>query len=364
MKKIFVAATRQNDGKTTVSLGLFNAFLRRFPRMGYMKPVGQQYKIVEGEKIDKDAVLMHSIYGLTDQLTDMSPIAIPRGFTRDYIEGGEHSKLVEKIQSAFRRLSNGKDFVLVEGTGHAGVGSIFDMSNADVADLIGSKVVIVSLGGIGRPIDEILLNKALFDEKGVELLGVIVNKVNPAKYEKINDLVRKGLARHGIEVFGVIPLVKTLSKPSVADLVEDLEARLLFADQELLGYPIGKFVIGDMQPHAAVEAFVDNAVLIVPGNREGVIVTALCGNLLESAEVCNVSAMIFTDGIPPHDKIMGLIRRSKIPAMLVEEDSFSVATRINNSIFKLRTEELEKIKTSQELVEQYVDVDRICGLLS
>ena len=58
-------------------------------------------------------------------------------------------------------------------------------------------MIIVSLGGIGRPIDEILLNKAVFDKKGVELLGVIVNKVNQKKYDKINDLVRKGLAGMG-----------------------------------------------------------------------------------------------------------------------------------------------------------------------
>ena len=78
------------------------------------------------------------------------------------------------------------------------------------------------------------------------------------------------------------------------------------------------------------------------GNRDGLLLTAITGNLLESENVCNVAAIIFTDGIRPHDKILNLIRRSKIPAMLVDEDSFSVATRINNTIFKLRAEEVEK----------------------
>ncbi|NBV84081.1 hypothetical protein EBR57_08180, partial [bacterium] len=55
MKKVFVAATRQNDGKTMVSLGLFNAFQKRFKDVAYMKPVGQQYRVVDGKKIDKDA---------------------------------------------------------------------------------------------------------------------------------------------------------------------------------------------------------------------------------------------------------------------------------------------------------------------
>jgi len=44
-------------------------------------------------------------------------------------------------------------------------GSVFDFSNATVARLLGSKVVIVSSGGIGKPIDEVILNKELFENK-------------------------------------------------------------------------------------------------------------------------------------------------------------------------------------------------------
>ena len=36
MKKLFVAATRQNDGKTTVSLGLFNAFRKQLKSLSLM----------------------------------------------------------------------------------------------------------------------------------------------------------------------------------------------------------------------------------------------------------------------------------------------------------------------------------------
>ena len=40
------------------------------------------------------------------------------------------------------------------------------MSNGDVAAMLGCKAVIVSSGGIGRPIDEIMLNKTMFDAVG------------------------------------------------------------------------------------------------------------------------------------------------------------------------------------------------------
>ena len=53
---IYIAATRQNDGKTMVSLGLLSALRKRVKSIGYIKPVGQQYQIIGGKMIDKDAM--------------------------------------------------------------------------------------------------------------------------------------------------------------------------------------------------------------------------------------------------------------------------------------------------------------------
>ena len=57
-KRIFVAATRQNDGKTTISLGLIRAFRKRFNKVGFIKPVGQRYVFDHGYKVDEDSVLI------------------------------------------------------------------------------------------------------------------------------------------------------------------------------------------------------------------------------------------------------------------------------------------------------------------
>ena len=52
-RTLFVAATRQNEGKTTVSLGLLSAFHDICPPVGFMKPVGQRY-------VEVDDVRVHS----------------------------------------------------------------------------------------------------------------------------------------------------------------------------------------------------------------------------------------------------------------------------------------------------------------
>src|SRR5690606_35299996 len=84
MRQLYLAATGQNRGKTTAALGLVNGFLARGLRTGFMKPVGQRTVIDQGEPADEDAVLMHEVFGLPEPYSVMSPVHIPRGFTKAY----------------------------------------------------------------------------------------------------------------------------------------------------------------------------------------------------------------------------------------------------------------------------------------
>ena len=59
--RVYVAATRQNDGKTVTSLGILYVIKNYFNNVGYIKPVGQQDKFIESYNIDKDAKLMNKV---------------------------------------------------------------------------------------------------------------------------------------------------------------------------------------------------------------------------------------------------------------------------------------------------------------
>ncbi|MDP3789018.1 MAG: AAA family ATPase [Candidatus Omnitrophota bacterium] len=355
---VYIAATRQNDGKTMVSLGLLSALRKLVKRVGYMKPVGQQYHIIAGKKIDKDAVLMQKIFGLKSSLSHMSPIAIPPGFTENYILNGKRSVLINKVKNAYEHLSRTNDLVLIEGTGHAGVGSVFDMSNADVASLLGAKVIIVSCGGVGRPIDEIMLNHAKFDKQGVEVIGVIVNKVRKDKYDKINRLIRLGLSKKNIEILGVVPFEEVLSHPTVSELLEDLSGELI-CGRKRLNNVVERFIIGDVVAHEALNYLSGGTLLIAPGNREDIIFSVLSGWVLGLTKKYSIAGIIATYGKKPPRKVIDVIARANIPLIAVKEDSFSAAREISNMIFKLRAEDKNKIKKTEVLIEKYVDIKRI-----
>ena len=362
MNNIYIAATRQNDGKTIVSLGLLSVLRKRVKQIGYMKPVGQDYHLINAKKIDKDAVLMKKIFGFKDELPDMSPIAIPSGFTENYILKGRRSILANKIKRSYDRLSKKCDFVLIEGTGHAGVGSVFDMSNSEVASLLGAKVIIVALGGLGRPIDEIMLNRAKFDAQGVEIMGVIVNKVLKEKYNKINRLIRKGLTKKNINVLGVIPFEEVLSNPTVSELLDDLDGKLICGKKGLNNI-VERFVIGDVVAHEALDHLAGGTLLITPGNREDFMFSALSGWVLGTTQKYHISGIIATYGKKPSSGVIDLINRANIPLIIVKEDSFSTASEISSMIFKLRAEDKAKIKKTEVLIEKYVDIDRIFDMI-
>src|SRR5258708_33240062 len=110
--RLFSAATRQNEGKTTTSLGLLAAIQRYYPRVGYIKPVGQRFVEIDEQKIDEDTVLRDRAYKLNCPLVDMRPIAVEPDFTRKYLESSNYDGLIKQIRQAFERGAWGKDFVV------------------------------------------------------------------------------------------------------------------------------------------------------------------------------------------------------------------------------------------------------------
>jgi len=194
-QRIFLAATGQNRGKTTVSLGLAAAVLADGHRLGFLKPVGQRYLVIDGTRADEDAVLMKEVFDLPDALNDMSPVTLPRHFTTDFVMGRVTDDLASAVAEADQAVARDKDVVLIEGTGHAGVGAVIGLSNATVAAMLEAPVLIVSEGGVGRPIDEIVLNHALFERHGVRVAGAVVNKVNVDTNPDLPEVLRRGLAQ-------------------------------------------------------------------------------------------------------------------------------------------------------------------------
>jgi BioD-like phosphotransacetylase family protein len=355
--RVFIAATRQNDGKTTISLGLIAALQEHYQSVGYIKPVGQRFVEIEDHKIDEDTVLMDAVYRLNCPLVDMSPIAVEPAFTRKYLESANNEALVQRIQEAFDRVSWEKNFVLCEGSGHAGVGSVFDLSNAQVAKTLGCKVIIVTQGGIGRPIDEVSLNQALFEKEGVEIIGVILNKVLEEKIPEITQFVRRGLKRKGLELLGVLPHQELLSNPTLELIRDELRAELLNPPVSLNAL-VNDVVVGAMGAHNALQFFKPGVLLITPGDREDLVLAA-AGTGVDTAAEERMAGIILTGGLRPGTSVLKVIEKMPLPVLLAQADSYKVASKVHNLTVKTRPNDLGKISLIRDMIARHVNVKKI-----
>jgi BioD-like phosphotransacetylase family protein len=378
VRQLYLAATGQNRGKTTAALGLYDGFVRRGLQAGFMKPVGQRTVIDQGEPADEDAVLMRVTFGLTEPYSVLSPVHIPRGFTKAYIAGEVVEDLPARIDRAHRTFAD-HDVLLIEGTGHTGVGAVIGLSNAAVAQQLGAPAIIVSEGGVGRPIDEIVLNAALFGRHGVPVAGAIVNKVDVKAQPGIAKVLERGLAPYGIPLLGILPVRPILSNPTLEMILEGVQGETIHAGPDL-DRVIDGVAIGAMEPGHMLERVGPKTLVIVPGDREDVILTLTTAHLMGSPRAASVEeltqptlrledahagaaiGLVLTGGYKPRKAVIEAIRRADLFATLVPDDTYTVASRVHDLLVKTHAADREKIELIKELVATNLDIDRVLAV--
>jgi len=354
--RLFIAATRQDDGKTTTSLGLLMQLQRLTTRVGFFKPVGQRTVVLNsGATVDKDVWLMRACFPLTDAPALMSPVIVSSGFTRRYIDHREAAALTQRIVTAFDTLAADKDIVVIEGTGHAGVGAVFDLSNARVAQLLQSPVVLVSSGGIGRPVDEILLNAALFRQHGVVIKGVIINKVIPHKLSEIADYTRRALAWHGIPVLGVVPYAPLLSQPTLREVAASIEGVCLSGEQSLARL-FAHVMLATHYADDFASRVMPHTLLVTSGEQADLLV-ACAGDEPHTVELQrNVAGIVLTDGVEPKSHIVKMLRHAQLPVLLSDMPAFDATRRLSMMTAKIQPDNIEKRAAIDDLFARHVDL--------
>lgn len=363
-KAIFIAATGQHVGKTTTSLGIFSGLLKRFKKVGFLKPVGQRYVQAENDwKIDKDVELFRKHFDLQTEAPQMSPVLLPKGFTRKYLDGElKQSNLEHKIFRSFEKISQENDYCLVEGTGHLGVGSIAGLNNAYVAKLLGLDVIIVAPGGIGSSFDELVLNITLCEKYDVKIRGVILNKVIEEKMADIEHYMAKALKQLNIPLIGAVPFQKLLSAPSFYDLAQIFKTNALSGQENPNLHFLDLHFIS-MQSSERYHGLGQKNLLIVTHCSRKDILEAFIEKNLKRIEKdpqngCQ-EGLLITGGTMEENALFDKAKAAKLPIINVKENAYQAMERVSQHIGKLRNEDPIKITRAIDLVESHLNFDLI-----
>ena len=398
-RPLYVAATRQHVGKTTTCLALVSGLQKRVGKVGFMKPVGQislqvqerledddmgnddpQQAMGQMVSCDKDAVLVKHRFGLDHlRYKDMNPVLIPKGYTRDYMDGKiTHNQQHCKVLNAYQRIAKVSDAVLCEGTGHTAVGNIVDASNAQVAAWLGARMVLVANGGLGHALDELELNRVFCEKYNVEIAGVIINKVIPDKYEQTKHYLSKALRERwgNVPLLGLIPDRPFLGCPAIADLEK------IFPGSQLVSGEQHRYrhytVQQDLNLVAtSLEVFLHN-VRTRDGNRTLYISHAsrhdiLLGFLMEAQQKQSEqertspnsggtyweSSIIVTgcEDYAPSPQVLEMLHEHSPPVLLAPQTTSKVLEALHRYTPKLYFEDGHRVDTAIQHYEDYIDFD-------
>lgn len=366
-QSIFIAATGQHVGKTTICLGLIAALKKRYSSIGFIKPVGQQHVKVNNETIvDKDAYLFKNHFGLASDWHAMSPVIIPAGFTRRYLDNEISSQeMLDDVMTSYQSIANNSDYTVVEGTGHVGVGSIVDLSNAKVASKLKLDTVIIASGGLGSAFDELAMNIAMCKEYGVTIRGVILNRVLNEKRDMILNYFPKALEKWNVPLIGCIPFDPFLSMPTVKDYENLFKTELFSGHQHRLRH-FNNFRLFAGSVDAYKREFEPNQLIITPASREDIIIATLEKHIevLNSEGYDYGGGMILTGRHSPGKLIQDQMRHVDLPILYAPMSSYDAMKKITTFIAKIRLEDTEKINKAIRLVENYVNLDLLCAPLT
>jgi BioD-like phosphotransacetylase family protein len=347
MISLYVGSTKGYAGKNLTVLGIGQRFLKDGFQVGYFKPFGRLPIKVEGVLTDKDAWFIHRALMLKDPVETLCPVVL----THDMTVGGcrgECPGLDTKILKAFDVVSKGKDVVLIGGAGTLESGKFLDISGFDLIKTLKARALLVDSYEKEFYLDAVL---DAAERLGEQLLGVILNRVEAGYVEHIEDLILPFLENKGIPVFGALPRDAVLGSVMIGDIVEAFAGDVLCCRNKLDGL-IQHFLIGGMQVDRALEYIrkARNNAVIVGGDRADIQLAAI-----EATTQC----LILTGNLYPNEIVVSKAEMRGVPIVVVRDDTYSVAKKVEELSGNLRLREKEKVDCGIRLIEERVSFERL-----
>lgn len=357
-KKIFIAASGQNIGKTTISVSLLHLAQKKYGRVGFMKPLGPKPTILRGIPMDKDAALIAQVFGLERNLRYMSPVVVYPDTSRQAIDGKLNlPELADRIMTSFAELEKECDFIVIEGSGHPGVGSVLHLSNARIAKMLDAPVLMLSGGGVGNVIDTLAMNTALFKLEGADVRGVLVNKLFTEKRETMLDYLTRAFAGEPFSVLGGFDYKPVLANPSLGRVARLLDLPLSGNRREVKRI-IHHVQIGAASTQRVTEMLRDSSLLLVTSSRDELLVTL--ANLYQMPDFRPLIAGLIISGLAPVSSItQRIVDRSNIPYMRTNQTTTDIYKMITEDVSKLTAKDKEKLALIRSLAEERLDFDAI-----
>ena len=350
---IYITNTERRTGKSLVALGVMKLMLSKVSKVGYFRPIISDFP--HGKR-DNHIETMLSFFNLDMEYKEAY------GFTMSqvvkYKNLGQEDRLIEKIIEQYKNIEKKFDVVLVEGSDFEETGVTIEFNlNVEIAKNLSLPTILVSSAN-GKELKEAVSNIELaiksYAEKDVEVQAVFMNRVKKSLMLQMREELQAVVPKE--TVIEIIPKIKELGNPTVGEILEGIDGKILLGEN-LLGRQVYRYSVGAMQLRNFLSRVTENTLVITPGDRSEIILGALQANV--STNYPAIAGIVLTGGIPVEEPVMRLIEGlpSIVPILLVEDATFVTAQKISNIQTKINPAFTRKIELSISTFDENVDVE-------
>jgi len=352
MVALYVTSIGRFTGKDLIAMGLIDRLRRDGFNVGYFKPMGRFPIKVEDTVTDKGAWLIHRLFGLVDPIECLCPVVITRDLMMENYEK-DVPGLEVTIQEAFTRISEQKDVVVMSCDNNFSEGSSFGLSGFQVITLLNAQALFVERYEGDFSVDFLLELKKLM--KGL-MMGAFFNKVASEDMEELKQYVFPFLQRKEMALFGSLPTDSLLGSVAVRDLVDHLGGDIV-CGKDKLDALVENFLVGGMQVDKFITYLLKSplSAVIVGGDRTDIQLVAVENG---------VRGLILSGNLYPNDIITARAEAKGVPVVVVRDDTYTVAKKVEAMVGRFSLDDREKIDHGIKLVEKAFDFEKLYDRLN
>ncbi|MGV9173066.1 MAG: DRTGG domain-containing protein [Promethearchaeia archaeon] len=350
-KNLYLSSLRSRVGKTLLSLGIMQKLQKMGKSYAYFKPIGIP-KSAYSAKADPDVgFILDTVYKTDFPYHIISPVSIPDCYYVDLVDETQKKENLQKIKDAYEKLSEGVDYVVIEGAPTIKKFIRVGLDDLTIAETIGPKEVIyIERESSDKCIDNLFFTKKYFDFRDFGMKGVLFNRIDYEYLARIDELAENHIKRYGVSILGTVEEKLELIAARVSEVKEAIGGELINESAASgMDRMVETYIIGAMNPQAALKYLrqVKGAACITGGDRSDLLLASLDED---------VACLILTGFIQPDVKVISAANEKNVPIILSPSDTYTTLRNLERLKPGLQRDEVDDVL---KLVEDSIDWDKL-----
>jgi len=350
-QNIYVASVELRSGKSAIVLTLMELLSGGTSKLGFFRP------LVHGN-VEEDRLINLVVNRYQLDIPYQSMYGCTTEKARELLATNRYDELLKIILTKYKALEKQYDRVLCVGTSFGeGQGAMQADFNADVANNLGCLLMPI-LRGYGRSVTEIIDTAASYRQSlkdhDCDLLATFINGIDEQYLLELTEYFNKQGSKHPVYL---VPTVAALEKPTISDIANKLNAKVLSGDNECLKRDVLHYKVAAMQVPHFLDHLQEGDLIITPGDRSDIILASLMAH--KSTTYPQIAGLLLSGKQEPDPQITKLISgisKSPFTVLAVDSDTFTTAVNVTGVQAILDPTNERKIAAALGVVENSIDI--------